>query len=112
MEVTTWLGWGFAGLSAVAAFAVFLRSVRESPILFWTLAIALLPLGAVLGSSFKTVSSLGTIDIAVLVVVAFSSLFAGRQFHQAYEYFGNEFAATVYRDFYVLNQMATSERRR
>jgi len=109
-RLTTYLGWGLAGLCVVAAFAVFVTSVRQSPILFWTLAIALLPLGAVLGSSFKTVSSLG--DIAVLVVVASGSLFSGRLFHQAYQYFGNEFAATVYRDFYVLNQMATSERPR
>jgi hypothetical protein len=85
-EGMTCLGWGLVGLSVVAAFAV-------------------------LGSSFKTASSLAASDIAVLVVVASGSLFAARQFHQAYQYFGDQFAATVYRDFYVLNQMATSERR-
>jgi hypothetical protein len=111
LGAVTWIGLGLVGLALVGVGLLFARRVSESRV-FWALALALLPLGAVLSSSFKTVSSLGTTDIAVLLVVALSSLFAFHQFRRNYQYFGEEFAATVYRDFFVLNQMTTSARGR
>ena len=106
-----WIIWILVGLAVVGAVLPFARRVSESRV-FWSLLIALVPLGAALSSSLKTVSSLGATDIAVLLVVAAGSLFAFHRFRQSYEYFGQEFAATVYRDFYVLNQMTPSARGR
>jgi hypothetical protein len=63
----------------------------------------------VLSFFFKTVSSLGAIDVAVLLAVASGSLFAACQFHFRYRYFELEFAKTVYRDFYVLDRVTSSE---
>jgi hypothetical protein len=99
-----WTMWGLVGLVVVGVMVALARRVKDKHI-FWTVAVALLPLGVVLGSSFRTVSSLGPHDVAVLLSVAAGSLFAFWRFRQSYEYFGEQFAATVYRDFYVLNQM-------
>lgn len=88
----------FLAAAAAAAMAAWPSTPGQ---IFWTIACVSLPIGLHLGVAYgpptATVAHLMLFPISALVLAA-----AQRQFQGAYEFFAVHFAATVYRDFYVL----------
>lgn len=95
---------GIAGdlLFVLVVAAGILRYQSDGPRVFGLITGACFPLGLLLGYRFGPGPYLNPETVLMLVGVGFGSLFAARQFCGAYLYFGEEFTATVYRDFYAL----------
>lgn len=75
---------------------------------FWVIAAALLPLGALLGYRFGPGPKGTTLILTALVL---GSLVVVRIFSASYEFFAGHFAATVYRDVYALERWAATGQR-
>jgi hypothetical protein len=89
----------------VLATAVVTALVGERSRIFWGLTTALFPLGLYLSGSSSTASTVTPERMIAFGAVLIGSWLARQQFQAAYRFFAVAFAATVYRDFYVLMRL-------
>jgi hypothetical protein len=67
----------------------------------------LFPVGLYLGATLVT-TALSREAMLLLLVLSLAALFLAVRFYQGYRYFAEQFAITVYRDFFVLERMAAN----
>jgi hypothetical protein len=126
MSCSYYLGWATAALLAtselitalqysapVILIGVILLAERpcerpgQPPWLFLLMAALLFPLGIYLGATQVT-RALSSDEILRLLVLAVASFFLSVRFYLGYRYFAEQFAITVYRDFFVLQRMSSA----
>lgn len=115
LSFSYYLGWAtsdllvtelFLNLSgyAVIPVLILILFLSERSWLLWVLAALLFPLGLYLGATLVP-TRLPVVTSVLLLAIALGSLFLAIRFYLGYRYFAEQFAITVYRDFFVLDRM-------
>lgn len=118
LSLSYYLGWATADLLVTAQFVEAAEYASVPVVLLvilfserlWLLSLLtalLFPIGLYLGATLVT-SAFSREAVLALLMLAVSALFLTIRFYLAYRYFAEQFAVTVYRDFFVLERYPAS----